>query len=118
MKKKIIDILLKNSSELKMKSGVMAEPETVEYNDVEFTVSPMTVEEFGKAQMKGENSQAAAIVEMIYHSLKKEEDIDRDGVRNAPIGVLAAVQDKIEEVNNIEDFFDEDEKQEALEKLG
>ena len=31
MKKKIIDILLKNSSELKMKSGVMAEPETEDW---------------------------------------------------------------------------------------
>jgi len=97
---------------------VMSEPETVEYNGVEFTVSPLTVEEFGKAQMKGENNQAAAIIELIYHSLKKEEDIDRDGVRGAPVGVLAAVQDKIEEVNNIEDFFDEDEKQEALNELG
>jgi len=95
----------------------MSEPETVEYNDVEFTVSPLTVEEFGKAQMKGENNQAAAIIELIYHSLKKAEDIDRDGVREAPVGVLAAVQEKIEEVNNIEDFFDEEDKQEALNRL-
>jgi hypothetical protein len=96
---------------------IMCEPETVEHEGVEFTVTPMTVEDFGKVQMKGEGNEAAALVEMVYQSLKDEEDIDRNGVRNAPIGVLAAVQDKIEEVNNIEDFFDEDEKQEALEGL-
>jgi len=97
---------------------VTAEPESADYEGETFTIAPLKVKDFAKVQMKGENSESQAVIELLYQSLKEHEDIDRDGIREAPLGLLASVQEKIEEVNNLEDFFDEDERQEALKNLG
>jgi len=93
---------------------VTAEPQSVDYKDESFKIAPLKVKDFAKVQMKGENNQSGAIIELLYQSLKEHENIDRDGVRDAPLGFLVKAQEVIEEVNNLEDFFDEEEIKEEL----
>jgi len=94
-----------------------AEGKTVEIDDVEFDVKPLTMKEFLKSQQIGQDNQGEGLLEMLYHSLKKDEEITKQGLKEAPAKVLKPLQDAVNEVNDFEDFFDEDEKQEALNKL-
>lgn len=96
---------------------ITADGQTVEIDEVEFNVKPMTMKDFLKAQQVGQDNQGEGLLEMLYHSLKKEEDITKQGLKEAPAKVLKPLQDAVNEVNDFEDFFDEDEKQEALNKL-
>lgn len=96
---------------------IAAQGTKVKINDTEFEVNPLTVNQFVQAQMKGEKQdQGAALLEMLYHSLSNE-DIDRNGLKNAPAKIIKPLQDAVTEVNDFEDFFNEEEKQEALSKL-
>ena len=94
-----------------------ADGKTVEIDDVEFDVKPLTMKEFLKSQQIGQDNQGEGLLEMLYHSLKKDEEITKQGLKDAPAKVLKPLQDAVNEVNDFEDFFDEDEKQEALKKL-
>lgn len=96
---------------------ITADNKTIEIDGVEFTLTPLTNQQFLKAQMKGQSDEAAGLTEMMYHALSEKEDIDREGIKNAPAKMLKPVQDALMEMNDFEDFFDEDEKQEALNKL-
>lgn len=96
---------------------LVADNKTIEIDGVEFTLNPLTVKQFTKAQLKGQNDEAAALVEMMYYSLQEEEDLSREDLQNAPAKLLVPLQEAVMELNDFEDFFDEDEKQEALNKL-
>jgi len=95
---------------------VAAQGKTIEIDGTDFRVEPMQTKDFLKAQIIGENKdKGAALIHMIHSSL--DEDVDKTGLREAPAKVIMPLQTAIEEVNDFEDFFDEDEKQEALDKL-
>lgn len=94
---------------------ITADESTIEIDGVEFELAPLTNQQFLKAQMKGEDNQAAGLLEMMYYALRNE-DIDRQGIKDAPAKVMKPIQDEIMEMNDFEDFFDEDDKQEALNK--
>jgi len=94
-----------------------AQGKTVKIDDTEFEINPLTVNQFVQAQVKGQKQdEGAALMEMLYHSLENE-DIDRNGIKNAPAKIIKPLQEAVTEVNDFEDFFNEDEKQEALSKL-
>lgn len=96
---------------------IVASGKTVTVDETDFKISPLTVKEFLKAQMIGQNQdQGKALLQMLHDSLK-EEDISKDGLRDAPAKLIKPLQEAVTEVNDFEDFFDEDEQQEALEKL-
>jgi len=96
---------------------ITADGTTIEIDDVEFDVKPLTMNEFLKAQIIGQNKdQGKALLHMLYQSLD-EEDISKDDLRNAPAKLIGPLQEAVEDVNDFGDFFDEDEKQEALNKL-
>lgn len=95
---------------------IAANGQTVEIDDVSFEVKPLTTDQFLKAQIIGENQdQGKALIHMLTASL--DEDINKQGLKEAPAKVLKPLQDAVTEVNDFEDFFSEDEKQEALNKL-
>jgi len=96
---------------------LVSENETVQIDDVNFEINPLNTKEFLKTQVIGQNQdKGEAMLYMLDKSLKNE-DINKKGIREAPAKFVMAVQDTVEEVNDFGDFFDEDEKQEALEKL-
>jgi len=96
---------------------LVSQNEKISIDDVEFEINPLTVNDFLKAQMIGQNKdQGRALLQMMTDSLKNE-DIDKQGLKEAPAKLLKHLQDAITEINDFEDFFSEDEKQEALEKL-
>lgn len=95
---------------------ITASNKTIEVDGEQFTVNPLTVEQFAKSQLKGEENEAEALLEMMYFSLSQEEDISRQDLRDAPAKFLVPVQETVMELNDFEDFFDEDEIQEALNK--
>lgn len=96
---------------------IAATGKTVEVDDVEFHVKPMKMKDFLKAQQVGQDNAGEGLLEMLYHSLKEEEDISKDGLREAPAKLMKPLQDAVNEVNDFEDFFSEEEKQEALNRL-
>jgi len=96
---------------------ITAENKTIEIDGENFTVNPLTVQQFTQAQLKGEDNEAVALQEMFYYSLQEEEDISRDDIKQAPAKFMVALQDAVMELNDFEDFFDEDEIQEAQNKL-
>lgn len=90
---------------------------TITVDDVDFEVTPLTVKQFLHAQVIGENQdQGQALLQMLTDSLS-EEDISKQDLQDAPAKLIKPLQDAVTEVNDFEDFFDEDEQQEALEKL-
>jgi len=95
---------------------ITADDRTIEVDGVEFTLSPLTNQQFLKAQMKGSEKEADGLFEMMYFTLSQEQDIDRQGLKDAPAKLMQPVQEEMMEMNNFDDFFDEDEKQEALKK--
>ncbi len=95
---------------------LVADGKTVEVDGVEFQVEPLTVNEFLKAQMISQNKdEGRALLHMLDASL--DEDIDKQGLKEAPAKLIKPLQEAVTEVNDFEDFFDEEEQQEALEKL-
>lgn len=96
---------------------ITAENKSFEVDGVEFTVNPLTVEQFTKSQLKGQNDEGKALIEMFYHSLRDEEDITRQDLRDAPAKFMVPLQEAVMEVNDFEDFFSEEERQEALKEL-
>jgi len=95
---------------------ITADDRTIEVDGVEFTLSPLTNQQFLKAQMKGSEKEADGLFEMMYFTLSQEQDIDRQGLKDAQAKIMQPVQEEMMEMNNFDDFFDEDEKQEALKK--
>ena len=88
---------------------ITAQNTSVEVDDVEFTINPLTTKEFLKAQVIGENKdEGEAMLHMLQQSLK-EEGMSKEDVEEAPAKFTMAVQDAIEEVNDFEDFFEQDE---------
>lgn len=96
---------------------ITADNKTIEISGEQFTVNPLTVGQFTKAQLKGEDNEAAALQEMFYYSLQEEEDISRQDIKDAPAKFMVKLQEVVMELNDFEDFFDEDEIQEARKKL-
>lgn len=96
---------------------ITAENKTFEVDGETFTVNPLTVEQFTKSQIHGQNDEGKALIEMFYYSLQEEEDITRQDLRDAPAKFMVPLQETVMEVNDFEDFFSEEEKQEALNKL-
>jgi len=96
---------------------ITAENETFEIDGQEFTVNPLSVRQFTKAQLKGEQDEGKALLEMFYYSLQEEEEMSRDDIANAPAKFMVPLQETVMEINDFEDFFSEEEKQEALNKL-
>jgi len=96
---------------------ITASNKTIEVEGVDFTLNPLSVRQFTQAQLKGEDNEAEALIEMMYFSLEEEEDISRKELREAPAKLLVPLQEAVMELNDFEDFFDEEDKQEALEKL-
>lgn len=96
---------------------ITASNKTFEVDGQSFTVNPLTVKQFTQAQLKGQNDEGAALLEMFYFSLQQEEDISREDIKNAPAKFMVPLQDAVMEINDFEDFFDEDEIQEAHNKL-
>ena len=96
---------------------LVSDNKTIEIDDVEFEVNPLTTKQFLKTQVIGQNQdKGEAMLYMLDKSLENE-DINKQGIRDSPAKFVMALQDVVEEVNDFGDFFDEDEKQEALEKL-
>lgn len=94
---------------------ITADGTTITVDDVEFKITPLTMKEFLKAQVIAEDKdQGAALMHMMHASL--DEDLSKSDLRNAPAKLIMPLQDAVEEVNDFEDFFDEDEVQEALNK--
>jgi len=90
---------------------------TVDIDGTSFEVNPITTKEFLKAQVIGNSQdQGEALMYMLDKSLKNE-DVNKQGIRNSPAKFVMAIQDAVEEVNDFGDFFSEEDKQEALEKL-
>jgi len=93
---------------------ITAEGKTITVDGVDFKINALTTEDFLKAQTIGSNqSERHAVMHLMTASLE-EEGISKDELREAPLSLTAAVVEAIEEVNNLEDFFDEDEMQGAL----
>lgn len=96
---------------------ITADNETFKVEETQFEVKPLTVEEFTRAQMKGEKDEGAALREMFYHSLKDTEGMSREDIAGAPAKFMVPLQETVMEINDFDDFFDEDEIQEAQNKL-
>lgn len=96
---------------------ITADNKTIDIDGTQFTINPLTVNEFLKAQLIGQNqNEKEALLEMFKYSLK-EEDINKQGIKDAPAKFMQKVQNAVTEINDFEDFFEDEEKQEALNKL-
>lgn len=96
---------------------IEADNKTFTVDDTEFEVEPLTVKEFTRAQIKGQNEEGIALRELFYHSLKNTEGMTKEDIAGAPAKFMVPLQETVMEVNDFEDFFDEDEIQEAQNKL-
>ena len=96
---------------------ITADNKTFEVDGTEFEIEPLTVKSFTRAQMKGEENEGVALREMFYHSLKNTEEMSREDIANAPAKFMVPLQEAVMEINDFEDFFDDDEIQEARQKL-
>lgn len=94
---------------------ITADGKTITVDDVEFKIKPLTMGEFLKSQVIAQNKdQGAALMHMIHSSL--DEDLSKKDLENAPARLMMPLQNAVEEVNDFEDFFSEEEVQEALKK--
>lgn len=96
---------------------IVADNKTFEVDGQTFEIEPLTVQEFTRAQLKGEQDEGVALVEMFYHSLKDTEEMTRSDIKGAPAKFMVPLQEAVMEVNDFEDFFDKEEIQEARNKL-
>jgi len=90
---------------------------TIEIDDVDFKINPITTKEFLKAQVISQSKdRGESVLYMMWKSLKAE-DLDKQDIEDSPPKFMMSVQEAMEDVNDFEDFFSEDEQQEALNKL-
>lgn len=98
--------------------NLVAEPETVEVLGEEFMIHPLEGDELLKVMMMSDKgSDREAITQLVVKTLQKDdEDVTRSEVLEAPAALFMKTMQKLQEVNGLEDFFDEAEIEEAYSK--
>lgn len=92
------------------------DPETGDDNEVEFVIEPLEMQHLMQVQAIPENAAKKRLKEVLYHSLKDDDpNLEREHFEDFHFKFVNELLEVIGEVNGIEDFFSEEEIQQAME---
>jgi len=104
---------------------VAAKPEEVtlegvdpDGNDTEVTwkIYALDMDTLLEVESMPENANKERLQHILYNTLKQDDpNLEKDEVLQMDAGFIMTIMDKIGEVNGIEDFFDEEQIQQAME---
>lgn len=87
-------------------------------NDTEITwkIHALDMDRLLEVETMPEDANKKRLKHILYHTLKQDdENLEKDEVLEMDAQFVMAILEKIGEVNGIEDFFDEEQIQQAME---
>lgn len=100
---------------------ISGKSDTLEFDGIEFEIEPLTNEELTDyiSEMKRHNDDPQKIMQKLCMITLKKDDPNatEDLLNKAPAEFGIKLINKIEQVNGLNDFFSEAEKQEAMKQL-